>query len=76
MKTPPKSSKTSKGGSLRRMGNECAPPLKDEEDEAYEEWMTELASNCQADLRPCPGCQQGGICDGPNRELSHGRTNE
>ena len=30
----------------------------------YERWMDELAENCQADQKPCDGCQQGGICDG------------
>lgn len=41
-------------------------PKPDEDDSAYEEWMTELAETCRADCRPCPGCQQGGICDGAN----------
>jgi len=39
-----------------------------DEDAARDEWMSELAETCHAELRPCPGCQQGGICDGPNAQ--------
>ena len=54
------------------MGNECSPPQTDDEDAANEEFMTELAETCRADCRPCPWCQQEGICDGPNPKLTDG----
>jgi hypothetical protein len=32
--------------------------------------MEQLAETCQAERKPCEGCQQGGICDGPNEKLT------
>ena len=58
------------------MGNKCSPEQPDDDDEvrAYDEWITELAEQCQSDCRPCPGCQQGGICDGANPKLTGGHA--
>lgn len=53
------------------MGNECSPPPRDEEEEAYERWLEELAETCKAEDKPCEGCQQGGICDGFLTDQGH-----
>lgn len=42
-------------------------PTEQEEDAAYEAWLTALAKECECCPnccgRPCGGCQQGAPCD-------------
>ena len=41
------------------------------EESSREAWLESLAETCQADDKPCEGCQQGGVCDGsPNEKLT------
>ena len=35
---------------------------------AYDLWLMEIANRCDAMDKPCGGCQQGAMCDGPPEE--------